>query len=266
MSFSVRSAFTWTILGSLSTSFHPFLTLCGQLKMPEPAGSRSLAGPCVHQESLLPSLYGQIMSLIKRAWLQAPPSPAFPITCPCPCRFSSPGDVSVCAQSVFRSLATNPASLPWSCAQGTAPCKGLPHRGWQTPAGWWGRSCIPTGSREQPCAAFAPRVDGGTGDAPCASEESVILKTQKSLKPSPQLMPIINHTVSVASQNITQCLCKQWMQDEKTPNWGKSTLCRAPPKPVFQDAETPSSLFTKVTFLKSSRAGFSMPMAQQLPV
>lgn len=56
----------------------------------------------------------------------------------------------------------------------------------------------------RPCTAFAPRMDGGTGDVPCASEESVILKTQKSLKPSPQLMPFINHTSSVASQNITQ--------------------------------------------------------------
>lgn len=87
MSLSVRSPFSCTILSSLGTSFHPFLTLCVQPKMPEPAGSQSLAGPHVHQDSLLLSLYGQITSLIKPVWLWAPSSSASPI--PCPCRFSS---------------------------------------------------------------------------------------------------------------------------------------------------------------------------------
>lgn len=138
---SVRSPFSCTILSSLGTSFHPFLTLCVQPKMPEPAGSRSLSGPHVHQDSLLPSLYGQIMSLIKPVWLQAPSSSASPI--PCPCRFSSPGAVSLCAQFILGSQATNPAPLPWSQRR-------LPRWGRQMPGGWWGSNCVPTGSRVWP--------------------------------------------------------------------------------------------------------------------
>lgn len=122
MSLSVRPPFSCTILSSLGTSFHPFLTLCVQPKMPEPAGSRSLAGPHVHQDSLLPSLYGQITSLIKLVWLQAPSSSASPI--PCPCRFSSPGAVFLCAWFILGSQATNPASLdPRGCPVGADRCQ-----------------------------------------------------------------------------------------------------------------------------------------------
>lgn len=137
---SVRSSFPCTILSSLGTSFHPFLTLCVQPKMPEPAGSQSLAGPHVHQDSLLPSLYGQIMSLIKPAWLRAlssllPPSrvPAdFPAL-----GLSLPLSLSLCAQFILGSQAQCSTS---ALVPETAVLAGLTEAG-------WGRNCVPIGSR-----------------------------------------------------------------------------------------------------------------------
>lgn len=128
---------------------------------------------------------------------------------------------------------------------------------------------MPAGGRVQPSAASAPGVDGGTGDVPCASGESVMLKTEKRLKPSLQLMPIINPAVPVVSQNITWSVCantgyrvKKHQTRENPPHAEliPSLSSRTP------RCRPPSSLFTKVTFVKSSRAGFSMLKAQQLPV
>lgn len=165
-------------MGSLSTSFHWFLTVYGQLKTPDPAGSRSLAGPPVHQDSLLPSLYGQIMSLIKPVWLWAPPSPAFPITCPRPCGFSSPGHVPVhslssaallhvqhlCPGPVLRML------LPGEvCSIGAGRCRWVVGQESRT-------------HREQSVAPRCLCPWGGWWHWGCASEESEMLKTEKNLK------------------------------------------------------------------------------------
>lgn len=126
---SVRSSFPCTILSSLGTSFHPFLTLCVQPKMPEPAGSQSLAGPHVHQDSLLPSLYGQIMSLIKPAWLRAlssllPPSRV-------------PADFPALGLSLSLSLFVH--SLSWGARHNAAPLpssqRQLSWQGSQRPGG-----------------------------------------------------------------------------------------------------------------------------------
>lgn len=142
------------------------MTLNGQLKIPEPAGLKTLAGPHVHQDSLLPSLCGQIISLIKPVWLRAPPSPAFPISCPCPCSFTSPGGVSVHSLSPAALLHTQHLCL--------GPAR---------------RTLLPEGSRcgwvmgqelrthRVPHATSASEMDGDTGGA---SEESVMLKSEKN--------------------------------------------------------------------------------------
>lgn len=204
-----------------------------QPKMPEPAGSRSLAGPHVHQDSLLPSLYGQIMSLMKPVWLWAPSSLLPPSHVPAD--FPALG-LSLCMHSLSWG-ATNPAALPWS--QGWLP---------------WG----------------ADRCQGGGGAGIVwlwTLGMHLVLVTQemeKNVKPSLQQMPNKRCCFCCISKYHLECWCKQWMQGEKNTELRKIHPSRAPPESVTQDAKTPSSLCTKVTFIRSSRAGFSMLMAQQL--
>lgn len=103
-----------------------------------------------------------------------------------------------------------------------------------------------------------------TGDTPCAAKELVTQEIERNAKPSLQQMPSKRCCFCCISEYHLECWCKQWMQGEKNTELRKIHPSRAPPKPVTQDAKTPSSLCTKVTFVKSSRAGFSMLMAQQL--
>lgn len=153
MSFSVGSPVFRTILGSPRATFHPFLTLCGRLTvLKEPRWSP------VRQSSLVPSLYGQITGLTQPA---RSPFPCFPcrvslslqIQQPCVCTHLSP-------------CMTGPGSL--FCALCSGCCS------WGLPRWGWGKLGSGTGTLNPwgPC-----RTDGGTGDAPCACEESVALRT-----------------------------------------------------------------------------------------
>lgn len=61
----------------------------------------------------------------------------------------------------------------------------------------------PQGAECGPALPLPPGMDGGTEDTPCASE-LVTPKTEERLKPSLQLMPIINPAVSVVSLLFVQ--------------------------------------------------------------
>lgn len=84
---------------SLSTTFHPFLTLCGQLKMPGPATRGASLGSI-----LVWANHGLVVCM-------AAGCPVLPITFPCVCADAAAFGVGVCVQS-----SPGPAALGHVCA------------------------------------------------------------------------------------------------------------------------------------------------------
>lgn len=177
MSFSVGSPVFQTILGSPRATFHPFLTLCGQLTvLKEPRWSPE------RQSSLVPSLYGQITGLTQPA---RSPFPCFPrrvslslqIQQPCVCTHLSP----VHDRSRISVLCLVLGVL----LLGAAPL-GMGR------AGQWDRDPEPMGSLQDGRWHWGHTLClRGVGD------------TENRLKYSPQLVPIIPPAASVVSQSTT---------------------------------------------------------------